>query len=361
MRGRRTLLVCLAALSALTAASTARAAYDPLESGATVLKLDKRLLGLLRAHDVELATREGAVFRGGKLRFPVAGGRFDPVTEKGTVEHAGTVLFEREGRAVSLQRLQLKTTRRSSPLVAKVGGGQLKLGTARRLVVSRQGFADVVSVSTLRLSAKVAARLSRRLRLQGVFAAGTPIGSVVTKANPETVTILGKGVVSFELDPGIASKLDDLHVAVNPIFPAERPGLFTLPIAGGRLAPDLSRGFLQLQGGMDLLQLGGGQVIWSEFLLDLDNGVLSPEVDVRPSPPYAGKVGLQAVATLGLPSGAIAVDPGPRTLAASGAVLKLTDSTAATFNEIFAKPQGKQGIFAAGEILGRLSFLAVAQ
>jgi hypothetical protein len=361
MRRGRLLIACLTALAVLAAAPVAEATYDPLGSGVTALKLDKGFRALLRDHGVELATREGATFKGGALQFPVAGGKFDPTTKKGTVEHGGTALFKRAGRAVSLKKVQLKTTRPSSPLVAKLGGGQLKLGPARSLVVTRPGFADEVKVSKLRLTGKFATRLSKRLGLRGVFREGMPIGSAVTRANPVTVSVLGEGRARFELDPGMAVKLDDLHVAVNPIFPAERPGVFTLPIFGGKLAPDLSAGYLQLHGGLELLQLGGGQVTWSESLVDLGGRSLSPEVEVKPSPPYVGKAGLLAIASLDLGAGSTAANAGPRTLTVEGAGLTLSESTAATLNEVFAKPQGKQGIFAAGEPLGRISFLAETQ
>ncbi|MDX6634083.1 MAG: hypothetical protein QOF06_286 [Solirubrobacterales bacterium] len=361
MSGGRLLIACLVTLVGLAATPVAEATYDPLSSGATVLKFDKGFRGLLRDHGVRLATREGASFKSGALRFPVSGGRFDPTTKKGTVEHSGTALFVRAGRSLSLKKVQLKTTRPSSPLVAKLGGGQLKLGPAQRLVVTRPGFADEVTVSKLRLSGKFATRLSKRLGLRGVFREGMLVGSAVTRANPETVTVLGEGRARFELDPGMAAKLDDLHVAVNPIFPAERPGVFTLPIFGGKLAPDLSAGFVQLHGGLELLQLGGGQVIWSESLVDLVGRALSPEVEVKPSPPYVGKAGLLAIAALDLGAGSTAANPGPRTLAVDSAGLNMSESTAATFNEVFAKPQGKQGVFAAGEPLGRLSFLAETQ
>ncbi|HVD40504.1 MAG TPA: hypothetical protein VNC16_05820 [Solirubrobacterales bacterium] len=341
-------LVCLVALLGLLVVPTARAAYDPLASGTTVFKLDRGFVALLRSHGVKISTREGASFTGAALRFPVAGGRFDPTTRKGTVEHGGAAVFKRGNRTLPLKGLQLKTTRRSSPFVVRLGGSQLKLGPARRLAVSRQGFGEKVSVSTLKLSAKVASRLSKQLRLRDVFQEGMLVASSVTKAAPTTVTIQGKSNVSLDLDPAMATKLHDLHVAVNPIFPAEHPGPFTFPIFTGKLAPSLSNGFLQLEGAVELLQLGGGQVIWKEPVLDLDSSVVFPRER-------------EAVAGLSLGAGSTEANPGARTLAATGATLTLNDSTAATFNDGFAKPQGKQGVFNAGEILGRISFVADAQ
>lgn len=355
------LLVSMAVLLAFVATPTLQASYDPLASGTTVLRLDKSFRTLLQKHGVEISTREGARYKAGALRFPVSGGRFDPTSEKGTVEHDGTVLLEGGGPPVSLKGLQLKTTRRSSPLVAKLGGGQLKLGTPRRLSIAQRGFGDEVVVSSIRITAKFATRLSKRLRLRGVFKEGMLLGSAVTRVDPATVTVLGQGAVQLEVDPGMAAKLDDLHVAFNPIFPAERRGPFTLPIFGGELAPDFSSGVLQLQGGLELLQLGGGQVIWRESILDLASQALSPELEVKPSPPYPGKVGQQVVAALNLSSGAPSASPENRTLTVTGAALTLTAATAALFNEVFAKPQDKENVFLAGDAFGRISFLAQSQ
>ncbi len=341
-------MVWLLALLALLAAPAARAAYDPIASGVTVFRLDRSFLELVRAHGVRITTREGASFEDGALRFPAVSGKFDPLTRSGTVEHDGTVLFQRGSRTVPLKGLQLKTTRRSSPFVARVGGGQLKLGAARRLAVARRGFGERVAVTGLRLSAKVATRLSRRLRIDGVFEEGMAVGSFTTRTNPETVTILGKGTVDFEFDPAMAAKLDELHVAVSPIFPAEHRGPFTLPIFSGKLAPDLHGDFLQLEGALELLQLGGGQVIWRDPVLDLEEDFLAPREH-------------EGVAWLDLAAGATGKDPKQRTLALTQAALTLPPTTAALFEQLFAENQGMKGVFHAGETLGRISFFAQAQ
>jgi hypothetical protein len=341
-------VICLSILLTLTVAAPARGVYDPLASGSTVLKFDKNFLRLLQAHEVEISIREGAGFQGGALRFPVSGGRFDPTTRKGTVEHEGAVVFRRRNRTLSLKGLQLKTTRRSSPLVAKLGGGQLKLGPAQRLKVVRRGFGEKITVISMRLTAKFATRLSKRLQLRGVFEEGMPVGSAVTRANPVTISVLPKGAAQLGLDPAMAAKLDELHVAVNPIFPAERPGIFTLPISSGKLALDFSSDYLQLAGALEMLQLGGGQVFWREPVLDFGGGTL-------------GQKEGEAVAALDLITGTAAVDPERRTLAMTNATLNLIEPTAAVFNQAFAEPQGKQAIFSAGEAFGRISFLAEAQ
>jgi hypothetical protein len=128
----------------------------------------------------------------------------------------------------------------------------------------------------------------------------------------------------------------------------------TAPIA-------ISSRSVQLQGALELLQLGGGQVIFAEPILDLDTAAFVPEVEVKPSPPYVGKAGPLPVAALNLAAGTIAADPEVRTLTVSGAALTLSPTSAALFEEAFAKPQEMQGVFAAGEPFGRVTFVAGAQ
>jgi hypothetical protein len=358
---RRFALLCACALllAALLPASSS-ATYDPIGSGVTKLKLSPAFLANLQRNGVKLSAQRPATLKNGVVSFPAVSGKLDPTADKGTVEHDGALLLRAKRGSASLKKLQLKTTRRGAPLAAKVGGGQLKLGTTKSVRGVRSGFGEELSIPALALADKVAARLNKRLHLQSPLRAGEPLGSVRTTVQPAAVTVLGGGQVSLELDPSFAAKLDQLHVAVTPIFPAEHPGPFTLAIFGGRISPDLSLGRLETQGGLELLQLGGGQVIWSDPDLDFATGSFEPEAEVKPAPPYAGKLGPIEVASLSSAAQAV-VDPGRRTIGLSGAVLSLGAATAATLNEVFAKPQGKDGIFAAGESLGRLSFVSQGQ
>jgi hypothetical protein len=229
------------------------------------------------------------------------------------------------------------------------------LAEAGKVQVSRQGFGSKVKVSSLRLSAKVATRLGKKLGLRGVFEPGQLLGAAVTTANPLTVAIQAKNKVSLDLDPAFIAKLQSLFVAVNPIFPAEHPGPFTLPIFGGTLAADASTGRVATQGALEFLQLGSGQVFWRDPILDLEGASLAAEGEVEPSPPYAGKIGSVAIAAFARQS--VSANGKARTIAASGG-LNLDPSMAAIFNEAFAKPMQRDDVFQAGEQIGTLSFLA---
>lgn len=358
---RRLPIAILLAAALLGLAPAAQARYEPMGSGTTKLTLDRSFLALAERNGVKLSAVAPARLVGGTISFPVVGGKFDPTAAVGTVEHQGSLVFSAGGRSIPLKAMQVKTTQRRSPISAKVGGSQLKLGRARDVAVSRSGFGERIHVSGLSLSAKLATRLGKKLRLRGVFREGHPLGRAVTRAQPETIGLLARGKVSLTLDPGFAAKLDSLFVAVNPIFPAEHPGPFTLPILGGEIAPDGSQGPIDTSGSLEFLQQGGGQVFWAETRLDLAAATASPEVEVRPSPPYGGRLGPLVVADLALPGAMIASDSTARMVAVEGAAMALSAQAATVFNEVFAKPQGKTDVFATGEAFGSASFIAQGQ
>jgi hypothetical protein len=356
---RRAALLLLASL--LVFATNANAAYDPVGAGATKLRLDPGFLSALRKSGVKLRAVAPATMRGGTVSFPVSGGKFDPTQGFGTVEHEGALRLEAGGSSLPIRALRLKTTQSQSPFTAKVGGSQLKLARAAKLTVERQGFGERIAVSGLLLSPKLITRLAKKLRIRGALEAGQRLGSATTVAAPETVKVVARNRASLTLDPAFAAKLDSLFVAVNPIFPAEHPGDFTLPIAKGRVAPDGSTGTVFTGGSLELLQLGGGQVFWAEAAFDLGAGEFSAEVEVLPSPPYAGQAGRGGMAGLDLRAARISPQPRTRTIAIEGARLLLSAGAAATFNEVFAKPQGKDSVFVAGETVGSVSLVVQGQ
>lgn len=354
-------ILALALLALFSFAPAAQATYNPLGNGATKITLDKSFLALLKQNGVKLSGKGGATFKSGTASFPVSGGKFDPTTSSGFIEHAGALFFRVGHRQVRLTSLQLKTTQKHAPFSAKFGGGQLKVASSAKLIVTREGFADKIKVATLKLSSKVATRLNKKLRLKDVFKVGQPIGTAVTKANPQTVAVAGSGKASFVFDPGTAAKLQSLFVAVNPIFPAEHPGPFTLPIFTGTISPNASEGTIQTLGSIELVQIGGGQVFLREAWAELGLGAYSTELELAPSPPYGGKQGRVPVGTLSLANGTVSADPSARTIAVTNAAVSMGANLAAAFNEAFARPQGKEDVFHAGEILGTLSFTAQAE
>ena len=342
----------------LALAPLAHAAYDPLGAGTTKLTLEKSFLSFLRADGIKLTAKAPAKLKGATLTLPVSGGSMDPTSGQGTIEQEGALVFEADRKKVPLRDITIKT--KHSPLIAKVGGSQLKVATSAKLASKRDGFGTDFSAKALKLSAKVAERLNKKLRPNIPFKAGMAIGSSASKAQPLTVTILETGRATLVLDPAFIAKLGALFVSVNPIFPAEHSGsTFTFPIViGGAIAPDASAGTLRTGGDMELLQLGGGQVFWHEFWLDLGARADSAEADIQPSPPYAGKTGRIGILDANTAVVSLSSDPAARTIGLSGVPLGLQAATATTLNQAFA---GGKEVFRAGEAFGSLSFTAQGQ
>jgi hypothetical protein len=349
----------LALLSAalFTSAAPASADYDPVGGGETRVTLDKGFRALLAEHGVELIAVGPATRRGSAYTLKASGGQIDPTKEKGVVEQEGNLVFRRGPRQVLLRKIELKTKR--EPLVAKVGGSQLKVATSSQLSFKRRGFGAEISARSLRLTDKFATRLAKKLRLHGVFEQGQLFGSIRGDALPETVAVLDTGRATIALDPALVAKLNALFVSINPIFPTElSPGnVFSVPIIrDGVLAPDASLGTLRTSGAIEFLQQGAGQIFLTEFWFEMASRIALAEVEIQPTPTFRGRLGQLPAATLGFAP--VSSSTRARTIGISGASLTLSVQTAAAFNEGFA--QGKP-TFSAGELLGTLSFTAQTQ
>lgn len=344
-------------LCALLFATSSGASYDPVGGGATKLTFDKKFLALMKANGVAVVAKAPAQRRGRAFVFPASEGQMDPTTGKGELHHQGVLVFERDNRRLPFKQVMVKTKR--APLYAKVGGGQLKIATGATLADERSGFGTVFDARGLKLSEKVAVRLNKKLHLGDVFEAGQVIGSLRSETQPETVAILPTGRASLAVDPEMSAKLSKLFVSLNPVSPAElAPGpVFTFPmIRSGAIAPNASLGTLRTGGSIEMLQLGSGQLFWHELWFQLDSRTALAEVNVQPAPPYPGQLG--QIPMLDLSPGTVTVNTRTRTIAVSGAALRLQAQSAAHFNQAFAE---NKEAFKAGELFGTISFVAQAQ
>jgi hypothetical protein len=346
----------LALMLVMAFPAAARAAYDPVGGGITRIVLDKRFAAFLERAGVSVTAKAGATKRGRSVALPVTGGNLDPTVGRGEVAQGGTIVFAGPGRRLQVRRLVVKTTQ--APLVARVGGSQLKVATSTATGSKRRGFGTEFTARKLQLTEKVATRLNKKLRPRQQFEAGQPIGTLMAEAQPLLTSVVPTGRATVVFDASFLAKLDQHFVSLNPIAPAERFGAtLTLPIiAEGALAPDASMGTLRTGGEIEFLQLGAGQVFWHEPWLDLGLHTALADVDVEPTPAFPGKLGQIPVLSLG--AGTFASNPKARTIALSGAPLTLAAGTADTFNQAFAA--GKED-FTAGELMGSVSFVAQGQ
>jgi hypothetical protein len=347
-------LICLALC--LAAPAAAQAKNDPLGSGQTTLTLDKSFTSYLAKNGLKLKAKQGAKRQGSKVSMAVVGGTMDLAQGAGTIAQQGALVFEGKKGKVPLRDITLKTKR--TPLIAKVGGSQLKVAQAKRISSKRAGFGSTFTATGLALTAKAATRLNKKLRPEAPFTQGQLIGSLASTPQPALITIEDQGRATLAFDPAFAAKLDSRFVSLNSVFPAEHQGpTFTFPIAaGGALAPDGSEGTLRSAGEVEALQLHGAQLFWREPWLDLGARQASAEIELAPSPPYPGKIARTAIFDIApTPVGS---EPKSRTISVSGAQLSLNATGAQELNEAFG--EGK-ALFAVGEVVGSVSFAAVGE
>jgi hypothetical protein len=353
---RRKAALAALVVSLITAPSAA-ASYDPVGSGVTTLTLSSQFRSLLAADQVKVHTGAGASLHGARVRLPAVGGEVDPKRGSGTVESAGTIEFAAGPRKVKLRGITFKAKR--APLYAKVGGGQLKLVTARGLSAKRSGFGSSFSAVGLRLTAKVAERLNKKLRLRTQLRAGQLVGKLSVSAQPTTVHLLPTGRLSLNLDQAFYAKLNKQFVSVNPIAPAELGAgpVLSFPIGPESIiSPDGTRGLLKLGGSVELLQLGSAQYFWRQLQLEPEVAALASETDLEPSPPQAGRSAESPL--LSVQPGLVQADPESRVVGLSGLAAALPASTAAALNAAFA--EGKP-LFAPGELVGTISASLTAE
>jgi hypothetical protein len=341
---------------ALCAASGAKAAYDPIAEAETTITFAKPFAADLAKHGVKVSVREGRR-QGSKIMLSSSGGEIDPRLGLGTVESNGTVVFQVGKQMVLFRRLVFKAKR--APLYAKVGGGQLKIATGARLLAKRSGFGMTFTASGLRLSAKVATRLNKKLHLGHTLAPGQLLGTVKVNAQPRTVHLKPEDRVYLALDAAFKAKLDQLFVSFNPIAPAELSSGPTLSFPVGlesTLAPDGRSGTVKFGGQVELLQLGSAQMFWREVWLEPEPLFLLAETDVEPAPPHPGVAPQGPLLSLSN----VSATSDSRSLAISVASqdVALTGATADSLDAAFG--EGRH-IFSAGERVGALSLSARAE
>jgi len=351
---RQTTIATLCLLFLLSPAAQAK--NDPLGSGQTKLTLDSSFVSFLAKNKLKLRAKQGAKRQGEKILMAVVGGTMDLAAGNGEIAQQGTLVFEGAKAKVPLREITVKTKR--TPLIAKVGGSQLKVAQAKKIASQRAGFGSTFTATKLTLTAKAATRLNKKLRPGTPFEQGQPLGSLTSTPQPALITIADQGRATLAFDAGFAAKLDARFVSLNSVFPAEHQGaLFTFPIAaGGALAPDGSQGTLRSAGEVEALQLHGAQLFWRELWLDMGARQASAEIELAPTPPYPGKIARTAI--FDVAPTPVSSDPKSRTISVSRAQLSLSAAGAQELNEAFG--EGK-ALFAVGEVVGAFSFAAVGE
>lgn len=353
-----TALLCLL----LALGPVAGAAADPVSGGTMRLPLHPALFASLRAAGVELRGRGAARIAGRQLSAPVTGGQLS--AGSGRLLAGGAIQLSGAGGTVSLSHLVLDS--KAGALIAELDGRRLRLALARRPRARRYGFGFQLTFGKLVLTAGGARRLDQGLGLGGLLGAGDVLGTATAGARLSQVTVT-YGTAYLGFAQVFADKLKELDVAGEPLgggwYYSKSP--LTVALAGlqGVAALDLASGELESADGIRLFQgeVRGGEVqptpgapeiVLQGVSIDLAAGTVA--ADIRAQPSGAGEV--TAFAALQIPvfhknafTGVLSIPNSP---------LTLSPYLAELLNRTFAEARGRPALFAAGEPLGQVAFMA---
>lgn len=344
------LFVSVLAAGALTAAPATAASHSgktpfgffPFASGAgsvdggtTTLALDPAVAGALTQAGIAASPLAPAAASPEGIGFPIVGGRLNPSTGAGRVEHSGGLRFERGRRDIDLSDFLIRTGGGSSSLSARVDGRfrlpVIRLVTQRATVTSTATTTTVSGVD-VHLSFFGAAVLNRALHSR-VFRPGLKLGTASIQARRARIVFEG-GDTSLALDPAAGAALESLGVAVSLVDPAfaKPDGSVAFPIVGGAVRTKDLAGRINHAGGLTFSNEDGDELTVTNFVIDTVRGVLT------------AKVGDARVDLLSLDLSAPAVSVAGDAVTVGNVAASLTATAAAALNQTFGVTAFTEGL-----------------
>jgi hypothetical protein len=317
---------------ALAAAAPAGAATVRLDSGTTTLRLDAGTARALDALGVSVSALRPARAGGGGIAFPVSGGRIDPATAAGRIDHRGGLLLRSDRARVRLRAPRLSIGDRRSTMSVRIGRDRLHAFTLAlsRAEVTRDGFGTDVSGVAVRLSRKGAAALNAAFGTRA-FERGLAIGVASVRTTPAQLAFDG-GATALALDPGTAQALTGLGIAVGPAAPATaRPdGSLAFPITRDRVDADTLAGTIRHSGG---LTFSRGATAVSDFV-----------IDTAPDPKLTAEAAGDRLDLLALDLGGLTREIRGRAVTLGGIGATLAPPAAAALNAAFGTTAFQAGL-----------------
>jgi hypothetical protein len=267
-------IVAAALVAMLAIAPLASAASDPIKSGTTTLTINKGLSKKAKKAGIKITAVKPSKIKGTKATFAVTGGEIEPTTGAGTVNHSGGLKIKWGKKSVTLKSLTIDTKKKS--LSAKVGGKTVKVASLAGTSTARLGFGASVSAKKVKLTSAGAKALNSKLtpaptktkvkkngktivktvKVKPPFKANMVLGASVTEVEPETVTVLPTGSMTFTGDPTLLTKLGDVETKLVVIPPTTAAAnVFTSPLSGGTISPLGTSGTVNSAGGLVLTQV----------------------------------------------------------------------------------------------------------
>ena len=273
-------LVALGA--ALATAGPASAAQ--LSGGSTTLRLDSGTAKALSGAGVSVAPVKPAKAGRSGVAFPITGGKANPATLAGTINHSGGLRLRAGGTSVRLTSFRVKVGKRSS-LSALLGGKRVTILSLSRTKakVRRTGFDTTVSGVKASLNSTAAKALNQAFDTS-LFKRGLTLGTATVAAKFAQADLIERGATTLAPDPGTVAALASLGVTPSAIAPATAgSGGLSFPILGGTsLNLKTLAGHVRHSGGIALTK-GSTRVELKNFLIRIDS---------KPRP--AGRAGRQA-------------------------------------------------------------------
>lgn len=371
--GRRLLLMALVAGSFLVLATTASAARDPIAGGSTDLHMKNGFLKKLANLDITVQPVGAGSVSGKKISLVVRKGMLNPVNTLGWLQTRGGFKLQLGERGVPVTQLTVNTVK--GAVYAKVAKARMQIGTISAPTFEREGFGANLKSVKLSLTAKAVKRISNRLGLQGSRRLNPErvLSNLYSTAQPETVTVLPQGAATLKGDPAAFKKLSEKGVKtpqdVSALAPATKPNAtsFQLPITGGTIAPDLSKGTVETAGGVQILKDTDGldpTMRLSNIHVDFATKAATVEIEILPSPPFPGAAGRASLVDVVLPPKSVVVDPATRTISINDAEARLQAVAASTLNDVFNQPAPvppPSSNFVVGDPLGTFSMVVQAR
>lgn len=369
----RTLLLTLVMGAFLAFAASAFAERDPIASGVTDLHMKNGFMRKLGNLGVSVQPIGSGSVSGRKIGLTVRGGKLNPVNVLGFLDTRDGFKFQLGNRGVPVTQLTVNTVK--GAVYAKVAKARMQIGTFTPPTSEREGFGANFKAGKLALNEKATRRISNRLGLQGSkrLNPGRVLSNLYSAAQPETVTILAQSSASLTGNAATLEKFVAKGVKVpegiTPIAPATKPTAttFTLPITGGTLAPDASKGMVETAGGVQVLKDTDSldpTMRMSNVQIDLATKTATVELEILPSPPFPGKAGRTPLVDVVLPPNSIMANPVARTISIQNAEARLQATAASTLNDVFNQPAPQpppSSNFVVGDPLGTFSMTVQAR
>jgi hypothetical protein len=258
--------VALAAAASLASAGIlvpqAQAAPTKVKSGRTTLTITAKSKKSMKRQHVKLAAGKPGSTKSRTYRLPLKSGKFDFKTNRGTLNHSGSLRLKRGRRTVMIRGLQL-TLGKKSWLVATVAGSRITLGVLSRKhqKVKTSGGNRTVERITLRFSAKAVKRINKKLGGR-VFSSRKTLGSLSVRVRKPASKGSGTGAsrtptrseAKLAFAPGISQALQAAGLTPSALPGTEQlpDGTISLPVAGATIDAKTGSATIDLAGGIVL-------------------------------------------------------------------------------------------------------------